>query len=337
VNGTIRRLLYLCSLALVAVTPAVAQDCALIQPEVCIDGPATRTVNGLPVERACWEYQSVYRCLGTTQVAEPYCQELADNGCTPIDQTCTGIECEVTYSCPGTSNTSETPNCETQQLTLGDNQFDTGWAPSADFPLAASNLTALNDAVTGMVSNALSCVEDPPGSGEMVCAETISIFAGEPMRCRKDRFNARNCCKLSGWGVDNNLAQCDIQEQQLALARNAGRTVYLGRYCRNDTFFGCVDYGYRYCVMSSKIGRIVQEGARQQLGIPWGNEDSPNCRGLTEAELQAVNFELIDFSEYFADALNNAGDTPTADQMADLINTAIDRIAGTGCSQFETC
>ena len=63
---------------------------------------------------------------------------------------------------------------------------------------------------------------------------------------------------------------------ELAEERNAGNTHYLGKYCSKRTFFGiCIRRSRAWCVFGSKLGRILQEQGRSQLGVGWGN-----CRGL---------------------------------------------------------
>lgn len=53
------------------------------------------------------------------------------------------------------------------------------------------------------------------------------------------------------------------------------------------------------------LSRIIQEGARPQLGMSWGSAESPTCSGMTPEQLQDVDFTLINFQEYI--------DTLTAD------------------------
>ena len=56
---------------------------------------------------------------------------------------------------------------------------------------------------------------------------------------------------------------------------------------------------------------------------------------IREANPQRFEFEQIDFSDYFADVLDSAGGTPNAAQLAELIDSAIERIVGSDCSQLE--
>ena len=70
-------------------------------------------------------------------------------------------------------------------------------------------------------------------------------------------------------------------------------------------------------MFGSKLGRILQQQGRSQLGIGWGS-----CRGLTVAEVESIDFERLDLSEFTQDlmdgsrepsvSLPEAGDTGTA-------------------------
>ena len=40
---------------------------------------------------------------------------------------------------------------------------------------------------------------------------------------------------------------------------------------------------------------------RGQLGLSFGKAKSPDCRGLSPEELQRINFERIDYSDYYND------------------------------------
>ena len=102
------------------------------------------------------------------------------------------------------------------------------------------------------------------------------------------------------------LANCSARgEVELAEERNAGNTHYLGRYCARRTFFGvCIRRARAWCVFGSKLGRILQEQGRSQLGVGWGD-----CRGLTVAEVEGIDFERLDLSE-FTDNLLDGGTEP---------------------------
>ena len=161
---------------------------------------------------------------------------------------------------------------------------DTTSVPDTDLALAASNMDSLNAVQHDHTQN------------------PIVIFTGDRERCRRTIASSitRDCCAL-----DTFLLGCNSSEELLQSHRNAGDCVQVGTYCSDELNLGftsvCIEHTTSFCCFSSKLARIIQEQGRPQLGIGWGTAQSPDCRGFTTTELEAINFEAIDFSEYYAD------------------------------------
>ncbi len=315
--------------------PEVAIAFCVEDSNTCVEGAETRLINGHSVHRACWRYAKEFTCDGTTAVEDSHCQELRDQGCSPIGQTCDADSCDQTYECNVGTVTTPEGDCDNQAVAIAGLNYDTGYTGNNDLGLAASNMAVLEGAVTGMIKNDLSCAESPPGSGNMVCAEPIQVFTGKDLACRKDAVGFNKCCKLNGWGTDAGLTECNAQEHELGYARKAGRTHYVGKFCSHDSLFGCVGYRYVYCSFTSKIGRIIQEQGKPQLGLGWGSARTPICSGLTPDQLTQLDFELIDFSEYFGDAFADMTNPPSAPEMQSIVDTYLNRLTATTCSQFD--
>ena len=152
--------------------------------------------------------------------------------------------------------------------------------------------------------------------GEEFDRDDMRFFTGQRRACHIKLFGLANCCKNSGLLVG--LGDCSAEEIELAEERNAGNTHYLGRYCSKRTFFGvCIRRSRAWCVFGSRLGRILQQQGRSQLGIGWSS-----CRGLSVAEVEGIDFERLDLSEFTQDlmdgsrepavSLPDAGDTGQA-------------------------
>ena len=152
--------------------------------------------------------------------------------------------------------------------------------------------------------------------GDEFDRQDMRFFAGQRRACHIKLFGLANCCKNSGLLVG--LGNCSAEERELAEERNAGNTHYLGKYCSKKTFFGvCIRRSRAWCVFGSKLGRILQQHGRAQLGIGW-----PDCRGFTVAEIEGIDFARLDLSEFAEDlmdgsrepsvSLPDAGDTGEA-------------------------
>lgn len=64
-------------------------ECSALRPpectkvgQTCIEGPATRNINGLPIYKECWKYRDEYKC--TVPSVTDYCQPLIQAGCTKV-------------------------------------------------------------------------------------------------------------------------------------------------------------------------------------------------------------------------------------------------------------
>ena len=125
----------------------------------------------------------------------------------------------------------------------------------------------------------------------------LQFFKGERKACKIRLGGLANCCTNSGLLVG--LGNCSSAERELARERHDGNTRYLGEFCTRRILGICVTRERAWCVFGSKLGRIMQEQGRAQLGIGWGS-----CRGLTVAEIEGVDFNALDLGEFTADLLD---------------------------------
>ena len=138
--------------------------------------------------------------------------------------------------------------------------------------------------------------------GEEFDRDDMRFFKGARRACTIKWFGLANCCTNSGVLVG--LAGCSAEEIELAKERNAGNTRYLGKYCAKRTFFGvCIRRARAWCVFGSKLGRILQEQGRSQLGVGWSD-----CRGLTVAEVERIDFGRLDLSEFTENLMDGSMD-----------------------------
>ena len=157
--------------------------------------------------------------------------------------------------------------------------------------------------------------------GEEFDRDNMRFFTGQRRACHIKLFGLANCCKNSGLLIG--LGNCSASERELAEERNAGNTHYLGRYCSKRTFFGvCIRRSRAWCVFGSKLGRILQQQGRRQLGIGWGS-----CRGLTVAEVESIDFERVDLSEFTQDLMDGSREPsvslPDSGDTGDAMRTRI--------------
>ena len=141
--------------------------------------------------------------------------------------------------------------------------------------------------------------------GDEFDRDNLRFFTGQRRACTIRWGGLANCCRNSGLLVG--LGNCSPGEVELARERNQGHTHYLGQYCARRVLGVCIRRDRAWCVFGSKLGRIFQQQGRAQLGIGWGS-----CRGLTVAELEGVDFDALDLSEFTSDLLDGGKD-PSVD------------------------
>ena len=132
----------------------------------------------------------------------------------------------------------------------------------------------------------------------------LRIFSGEWEFCTIRLLGGQNCCTDSGVFIEAGLLGCEAHEIELAEARAAGVTHYLGEYCAKRILGICRRRDRAWCVFTSELGRILHEQARPQLGIGWGH-----CDGFTVSQIQSIDFDRVDLSE-FTGTLLDTGEAP---------------------------
>ena len=197
-----------------------------------------------------------------------------------------------------------------------DDANDGGSCGSVRYCVGAGCETVEPEANTGFVEATTRLNMALELGGDEFDRQDMRFFTGQRRACHIKLFGLANCCKNSGLLVG--LGNCSASERELAEERNAGNTHYLGKYCSKRTFFGvCIRRSRAWCVFGSKLGRILQQQGRAQLGIGWSS-----CRGLTVAEIEGIDFASLDLSEFARDlmdgsrepsvSLPDAGDTGQA-------------------------
>ncbi|MDD9993705.1 MAG: conjugal transfer protein TraN [Rhodospirillales bacterium] len=198
---------------------------------------------------------------------------------------------------------------------------DGGTCGSVRYCVGAGCETVSTGSNTGFVNATTRLNMAVELGGEEFDRDNLRFFTGQRRACHIKLFGLANCCKNSGLLIG--LGNCSASERELAEERNAGNTHYLGKYCSKRTFFGaCIRRSRAWCVFGSKLGRILQQQGRRQLGIGWGS-----CRGFTVAEIEGIDFARLDLSEFTQDLMDGSREPsvslPDAGDTGDAMHTRI--------------
>ncbi|AYQ57061.1 hypothetical protein MS2017_1373 [Bathymodiolus thermophilus thioautotrophic gill symbiont] len=118
--------------------------------------------------------------------------------------------------------------------------------------------------------------------------------------------------------VISKFISCGQQDTEAAMLNGSGYCHLIGTYCSKEWTIGCVQRSKSYCCFNSKLGRILQEQGRAQMGKSWGSAKSPSCGGFTPDEFQSLDFSRIDLTEYYGD-MKSKGDSLIQKNITDSV------------------
>ena len=265
----------------------------------CIEPESTKVVwqdgKAYQVHQACWAFRDTY----ITQPADfGACQSLMNNAaCTLSSRQCafsgedgTCLHEYATFSCE-TRTSGKQMICGGDVFCLDGECDKAASGTNNGFGQAVAELAAL--AAAGKDVAELNGVD-------------VKAFTGKAKYCKKFAAGFSNCCKDSGWGQDVGLARCSSEEKALAKAKTDKLTVSIGEFCSKKVLGVCLEKKRSYCQFDSKLAQIVQQQGRNgQLHIGFGGASSPDCRGITIGEMQNINFNQLDFTNFMEDLIHN--------------------------------
>lgn len=258
----------------------------------------------------CWEKTENYL---VSEASDNECKTLdANPNCTVGERECLssiGDYCtrfRLKYQCANT--------VKTDGYVCGDKFFcsdgscaDLEGSVNSDFGHAVSQLASLAQA----------------GQDVGLDEQNLKAFTGKPMFCRKSGFGFSDCCKDSGWGHKLGVAQCNSDENALGRAKERKLVIYTGTFCDKKVLGKCIRRKSSYCVFDNKLARIIQyQGRSGQLGVGFGSAKNPDCRGLMVDELQQLDFNAMDYSDFYQE-LNENQRIPDKEQLIKYMRQSI--------------
>jgi len=155
---------------------------------------------------------------------------------------------------------------------------------------------------------------------------TMTIFNGTPKRCGFTTVGTVfvDCCADDPAQM---LGTCSAEEISLANDKQAKQVVYVGDTCTSSVLGICMAKQQVYCTYTSMIGRIVQQQGKPQLGLTFGTPDVPECDGYTIAQFASLNFQIMDWTDFFSQVKTNFDQAAVTSTM----KTKACAFAGTTC------
>jgi hypothetical protein len=284
-----------------------------------------RIVDGVFVQLPCWEYNYNRACeypsKNDCQLFE-HCYALGDRQCLLKDHLGFCVNMQKEFSC----KSWEIENREQQMVRVGleakegrDGLICKGM-PCMDGNCVDKSYESNGQMMDSLSKLAVASKLAPDKNGN------ISLFAGSSQYCEKKPIGYSNCCRddLGGWGHDILGAKCTKDELQLMHNRQQNLCVYVGK-SSSKKLGVTTNIRHNYCCFGSVLNKVVQIGARGQLGRNFGTSNHPDCSGLTLEQIMRINWENLDLSEVIDDLrkkLLQNRKNPSTNELETLANRA---------------
>lgn len=289
------------------ITATEDAECTL-QSEICTDDtPQTRMIGGVSVTHPCWMWERTYQCRSVAPAND--CGELeARSECSFSHDEC------LSYRSDGTT-------CNVYDRWYQCTTPDEGSTRAPEY-ICAGDLYCIDGECTSVERQASTEFKDAmvaiQAMGELrddFDEDTLRLFTGENLKCKKKLFGLANCCSGKGVPLLTPLL-CSAEDRLVDEKDDAGLCHYVGTYCSSKVLGVCTTKKQSYCCFSSKLTRILQEQGRAQLGMGWGKTKSPDCEGFLVEEFQRLDLSRMDFSEVY-------GEFTEAARLPDEIETSL--------------
>jgi len=248
---------------------------------------------------------------GYTSTTPDTCAPLLSSGCTDISSICAipipgGCDTySVTVQCGGGTVCS-------QQTVVRQCTSCGGPGSYVPFCMDTSSPPNQNFQITATMMAMVQAVQDDFDK------DRLRIFTGTVKGCTYSTLGTLiiDCCADDPTQMFGN---CTDTEIQLAGDKRAKEAIFVGTMCAEWWNLGlatiCAKKEDVYCTYNSQLARIIQQQGRPQLGLNFGTPQAPDCDGFTINEFASLNFQAMNFSEYFSQITSNFDSTAAANNL----------------------
>lgn len=296
--------------------------------KTCVGGRGTRVIDGFEVSRDCWEWAYVKTCNYPSKNncrLYDHCYAVGDFGCLLKDSLGSCVNLQREFSCPSLN----IMNKDNQVARMG---FEEKEGKDAlickGMPCIDGNCVDKGYETNGEMMDSLSKLYatsnmNPDKDGN------FNLFQGTSQHCSKKPIDYTNCCQEDekGWGKKLG-AKCTKDEQTLIDMMSKKLCVYVGKQSTKKMSVTTV-IKHRFCCFGNLLDKVIQIGGRKQLGRNFGSGSAPDCRGLTLEDIQRIDWNLVDFSEFIEDLKIKFAGTykkPNAGELASTVEMSMETI-----------
>ncbi|CCB86555.1 conjugal transfer mating pair stabilisation protein TraN [Parachlamydia acanthamoebae UV-7] len=259
----------------------------------CLEPSVSKLINGEQIFRQCWKEKWNYLCKYDRKKG---CQFLANQNCTLIHKDCLEKNTdgcslwELSYKCLSNIQKKFKKLDDKEMFGSQEEEWDTALSPNTSFSNVFSTLSVFEAIKQDMENSQLSNDYQ------------LQIFKGKKFKCGVNVSAGLmyDCCFSFG-GLTNTLklSHCNTDELSLGEMREKGLCYYLGYDEKKILDLLTTRKEHIFCCFSTKLARVFQEQAREQLQIDWGTPQHADCRGLSSDEIAKLDFTRLDLSEAY--------------------------------------
>ena len=289
-----------------------------------------RKVDGFDVHRDCWEWTYYKTCNYPSRDDcrnFSHCYAVADLPCLLRDSYGNCVNLQKEFSCKSWEPVTIDKEAVRTSLVAkeGKDRLVCKGVPCIDGNCIDKSYLTDGDMMDSV--SKLYAVSQMKGALDL----NFKLFAGFAQNCSKKAAQYTNCCStsLKGWGKSFG-AKCTKDEIDLVDKRQKNLCVYVGK--QNKQTMGVTTVvKHHYCCFGSLLNKVIQVEGRKQL-FPskhvdqlFNNNGKPDCRGLTLAEIMQLDFDKMDFSEFFIDILKRMK-IPKVGDISARVNSSLPNV-----------
>lgn len=294
----------------------------------CVIKGGTKMVDGFPIYKDCWGYSYNKTCNYPSKdncKLYEHCYLVDNKRCLLKDSLGNCVNMEKEFSCKRWE-----PENKENQIVRMDFEAKDGQEGLVckGIPCIDGNCVDKSYMTNGEMMDSLSklyATSNMKPDGEM----NFKLFEGFGSHCSKKVAEYSNCCQIKpkGWGKELGM-KCGKDEQDLAERRLKNLCVYVGQTKTKKIGVTTVTKEH-FCCFGNMLEKVVQVEGRKQLGINFGKEGKPDCRGLTLEEIQKLDFSKMDFTDFINELLvkfTGSYKAPNQKEIASRIESSMGNI-----------
>ena len=297
--------------------------------KVCISS-GMREVDGFKVIRDCWDWAYVKTCKYPSKNdcrLYGHCYANGDKGCLLQDSQGNCVNMQREFSCKSWDVVNL--KNQTSRMSFKEKPGKDGLVCKG-VPCIDGHCVDKSYETNGKMMDSLSKLYatsnmNPDKDGN------FNLFEGATSGCSKKALGYSNCCRIGkvGWGK-NIGAKCTKDERTLMEQRSKNLCVYVGSVKKKKAGVHILTK-HRYCCFGNILDKVIQVEGRKQLRRSFGTGSNPDCRGLSLEDIQAIDWNKVDFTEFIEDLkVKFAGSykAPTASELQSTIEGSLASING---------